>query len=45
MPTATAAPLKLTYPSCGVECAQFAPKVVKNSTTGALAAPHHPREA
>jgi 4-aminobutyrate aminotransferase / (S)-3-amino-2-methylpropionate transaminase / 5-aminovalerate transaminase len=31
-------PLKLTYPSCGVECAQFARKVVKNSTTGALAA-------
>ena len=31
-------PLKLTYPSCGVECASFARKVVKNSTTGALAA-------
>lgn len=31
-------PLKLTYPSCGVECAEFARKVVKNSTTGALAA-------
>jgi len=31
-------PLKLSYPSCGVECAQFARKVVKNSTTGALAA-------
>jgi 4-aminobutyrate aminotransferase-like enzyme len=31
-------PLKLTYPSCGVECADFARKVIKNSTTGALAA-------
>jgi 4-aminobutyrate aminotransferase / (S)-3-amino-2-methylpropionate transaminase / 5-aminovalerate transaminase len=31
-------PLGLRYPSCGVECAQFARKVVKNSTTGALAA-------
>jgi 4-aminobutyrate aminotransferase-like enzyme len=31
-------PLKLEYPSCGIECAQFARKVVKNSTTGALAA-------
>src|SRR5438128_672879 len=31
-------PLKLTYPSCGVECAQFARQVVKRSTTGALAA-------
>jgi 4-aminobutyrate aminotransferase-like enzyme len=31
-------PLGLTYPSCGIECAQFARKVVKNSTTGALAA-------
>ena len=31
-------PLKLTYPSCGIECAQFARKVIKNSTTGALAA-------
>jgi 4-aminobutyrate aminotransferase/(S)-3-amino-2-methylpropionate transaminase len=31
-------PLGLEYPSCGVECAQFARKVVKNSTTGALAA-------
>jgi 4-aminobutyrate aminotransferase / (S)-3-amino-2-methylpropionate transaminase / 5-aminovalerate transaminase len=31
-------PLKLSYPSCGIECAQFARKVVKNSTTGALAA-------
>jgi 4-aminobutyrate aminotransferase/(S)-3-amino-2-methylpropionate transaminase len=31
-------PLGLSYPSCGVECAQFARKVVKNSTTGALAA-------
>jgi 4-aminobutyrate aminotransferase-like enzyme len=31
-------PLGLRYPSCGVECAEFARKVVKNSTTGALAA-------
>jgi 4-aminobutyrate aminotransferase-like enzyme len=31
-------PLGLTYPSCGVECAQFARKLIKNSTTGALAA-------
>ena len=31
-------PLGLTYPSCGIECAQFARKVIKNSTTGALAA-------
>jgi len=31
-------PLGLKYPSCGVECASFARKVVKNSTTGALAA-------
>jgi 4-aminobutyrate aminotransferase-like enzyme len=31
-------PLGLSYPSCGVECAQFARKVIKNSTTGALAA-------
>jgi 4-aminobutyrate aminotransferase-like enzyme len=31
-------PLGLEYPSCGVECASFAKKVVKNSTTGALAA-------
>jgi 4-aminobutyrate aminotransferase / (S)-3-amino-2-methylpropionate transaminase / 5-aminovalerate transaminase len=31
-------PLGLKYPSCGIECAQFARKVVKNSTTGALAA-------
>ena len=31
-------PLKLSYPSCGVECAEFARKVVKNNTTGALAA-------
>ncbi len=31
-------PLGLEYPSCGIECAQFARKVVKNSTTGALAA-------
>src|SRR5271169_4377965 len=31
-------PLALQYPSCGIECASFARKVVKNSTTGALAA-------
>jgi 4-aminobutyrate aminotransferase / (S)-3-amino-2-methylpropionate transaminase / 5-aminovalerate transaminase len=31
-------PLKLTYPSCGMECVEFARKVIKNSTTGALAA-------
>jgi 4-aminobutyrate aminotransferase-like enzyme len=31
-------PLGLQYPSCGLECASFARKVVKNSTTGALAA-------
>jgi 4-aminobutyrate aminotransferase / (S)-3-amino-2-methylpropionate transaminase / 5-aminovalerate transaminase len=31
-------PLALTYPSCGIECASFARKVIKNSTTGALAA-------
>lgn len=31
-------PLGLQYPSCGIECATFARKVVKNSTTGALAA-------
>ena len=31
-------PLGLKYPSCGIECASFARKVVKNSTTGALAA-------
>jgi 4-aminobutyrate aminotransferase-like enzyme len=31
-------PFGLSYPSCGVECASFARKVVKNSTTGALAA-------
>ena len=31
-------PLGLTYPSCGIECAQFARKVLRNSTTGALAA-------
>src|SRR5437867_2785724 len=31
-------PLGLTYPSCGIECAQFARKVIKNSTTGSLAA-------
>jgi 4-aminobutyrate aminotransferase/(S)-3-amino-2-methylpropionate transaminase len=31
-------PLALTYPSCGLECAEFARKVIKHSTTGALAA-------
>ena len=31
-------PLGLEYPSCGIECASFTRKVVKNSTTGALAA-------
>ena len=31
-------PLGLQYPSCGIECAAFARKVIKNSTTGALAA-------
>jgi 4-aminobutyrate aminotransferase-like enzyme len=31
-------PLGLTYPSCGIECAEFARKVIKNSTTGSLAA-------
>ena len=31
-------PLALKYPSCGIECASFAKKVIRNSTTGALAA-------
>jgi 4-aminobutyrate aminotransferase/(S)-3-amino-2-methylpropionate transaminase len=31
-------PLALKYPSCGIECAEFARKVIKHSTTGALAA-------
>lgn len=31
-------PLRMEYPSCGVACADFAREVVKNSTTGALAA-------
>ncbi|HEX6739291.1 MAG TPA: aminotransferase class III-fold pyridoxal phosphate-dependent enzyme, partial [Vicinamibacteria bacterium] len=31
-------PLKLEYPSCGVECAEWARRVVQRSTTGALAA-------
>jgi len=31
-------PLALKYPSCGLECAEFARKVIKHSTTGALAA-------
>jgi len=31
-------PLALKYPSCGIECASFTRKVIKNSTTGALAA-------
>jgi 4-aminobutyrate aminotransferase-like enzyme len=31
-------PLGLRYPSCGIECAELARKVVRHSTTGALAA-------
>jgi 4-aminobutyrate aminotransferase/(S)-3-amino-2-methylpropionate transaminase len=31
-------PLGLKYPSCGIECAEFARKVIRHSTTGALAA-------
>jgi 4-aminobutyrate aminotransferase/(S)-3-amino-2-methylpropionate transaminase len=31
-------PLALEYPSCGIECAEFARKVIRHSTTGALAA-------
>ena len=31
-------PLGLKYPACGIECAQFARKTLRNSTTGALAA-------
>ncbi len=31
-------PLALTYPSCGLECAEFARKVIKHETTGELAA-------
>jgi len=31
-------PLKLKYPSCGIECADFARQVIKRSSTGALAA-------
>jgi 4-aminobutyrate aminotransferase / (S)-3-amino-2-methylpropionate transaminase / 5-aminovalerate transaminase len=31
-------PLALTYPSCGMECVEFARKTIRNSTTGALAA-------
>jgi 4-aminobutyrate aminotransferase/(S)-3-amino-2-methylpropionate transaminase len=31
-------PLGLKYPSCGLECAEFTRKVIKHSTTGALAA-------
>jgi 4-aminobutyrate aminotransferase/(S)-3-amino-2-methylpropionate transaminase len=31
-------PLGLKYPSCGIECASFARKTIRNSTTGALAA-------
>jgi 4-aminobutyrate aminotransferase-like enzyme len=31
-------PLALKYPSCGIECAEFTRKVIRNSTTGALAA-------
>jgi 4-aminobutyrate aminotransferase-like enzyme len=31
-------PLGLKYPSCGIECAEFTRKVIRNSTTSALAA-------
>jgi 4-aminobutyrate aminotransferase / (S)-3-amino-2-methylpropionate transaminase / 5-aminovalerate transaminase len=31
-------PLGAAYPSCGIACADFARKVIRNSTTGALAA-------
>ena len=31
-------PLGLKYPSCGIECAEFARKVIKHETTGELAA-------
>jgi 4-aminobutyrate aminotransferase-like enzyme len=31
-------PLGMKYPSCGVACADFARKVIRHSTTGALAA-------
>ena len=31
-------PLGLEYPSCGIACAEFARKVIKHATTGALAA-------
>jgi 4-aminobutyrate aminotransferase/(S)-3-amino-2-methylpropionate transaminase len=31
-------PLALKYPSCGLECAEFARKVIKHETTGELAA-------
>jgi 4-aminobutyrate aminotransferase-like enzyme len=31
-------PLALKYPSCGIECAEFTRKVIRHSTTGALAA-------
>jgi 4-aminobutyrate aminotransferase-like enzyme len=31
-------PLALTYPACGLECAEFARKVIKHETTGELAA-------
>jgi 4-aminobutyrate aminotransferase/(S)-3-amino-2-methylpropionate transaminase len=31
-------PLGLRYPSCGIECAEFARKVIKHSTTSDLAA-------
>ncbi len=31
-------PLALSYPSCGLECAEFARKVIKHETTGELAA-------
>lgn len=31
-------PLALEYPSCGIECAEFARKVIRHETTGELAA-------
>jgi 4-aminobutyrate aminotransferase / (S)-3-amino-2-methylpropionate transaminase / 5-aminovalerate transaminase len=31
-------PLKLEYPSCGIECAEFLRKTIKHATSGAIAA-------
>jgi 4-aminobutyrate aminotransferase / (S)-3-amino-2-methylpropionate transaminase / 5-aminovalerate transaminase len=31
-------PLKLEYPSCGIECAEFLRKTIKHATSGAVAA-------